>query len=255
MADIRDWHLARNTRRLLPLSARTWPPTGAARSAGPLRRANVLEPRGSTRAALRCVRRSGDLSGSRLWGKCDLRVGDLGLVRSAGIPSHKGWSRSSSSGFGKYPLGIEALQLGLGRPNRASSMDRLPRSVAHKRETPEMAVGARGLGSRRRRILRNASRRTLLVAGQLRRDDKGVEDSGFDAIRGIYAAIDDAIGKLRAELPSDTALHGGEWRWGSAESCWVASAAHSARAPGLHECWRGSEDRCCGQAAIPDRAA
>src|SRR4030095_10542133 len=35
--------------------------------------------------------------------------------------------------FGKYPLGIEALQLGLGRPNRNTLQERLPRRVEHKR--------------------------------------------------------------------------------------------------------------------------
>ena len=121
----------------------------------------------------------------------------------ASVP--QGLIEELKQGFGKYPLGIEALQLGLGRPNRAVLQDRLPRSVAHKCETLKWLLGRADWD--------------LVVAGFCETHpaghylwpasfahDKGVEDSGFDAIRGTYAAIDDAIGKLRAELPPDTAL-------------------------------------------------
>jgi predicted AlkP superfamily phosphohydrolase/phosphomutase len=36
--------------------------------------------------------------------------------------------------------------------------------------------------------------------------EKGAEDSGFDAVRSVYSAIDAAIGKLRADIPRDTTL-------------------------------------------------
>jgi predicted AlkP superfamily phosphohydrolase/phosphomutase len=107
--------------------------------------------------------------------------------------------------FGKYPLGIEALQLGLGRPNRNTLQERLPRSVAHKRDSLKW-------------FLKRADW-DLIVAGFCETHpaghylwpasfsrEKGTEDPGFDAIRSVYAAIDDAIGKLSSEFPSGTVL-------------------------------------------------
>ncbi len=107
--------------------------------------------------------------------------------------------------FGPYPLGMEAKHLGLARPDLAVLEERLPRSVEYK--------------CRSLKWLMEQERWDLVVtafcethsAGHylwpaLPADTADPEAAQFRPLRQVYAAIDRAIGELRATLPPDVIL-------------------------------------------------
>jgi predicted AlkP superfamily phosphohydrolase/phosphomutase len=109
------------------------------------------------------------------------------------------------SRFGKYPLGIEATRLGLGLPGQATLEQRLPRCVAHKRESLQWLM-SRGTWDLVVAVFceTHPAAHYLWPAGVA--SVLGAAGSHFASLLGIYAAIDRTIGQLRAELMRDTAL-------------------------------------------------
>ena len=107
--------------------------------------------------------------------------------------------------FGDYPLGMEAMRLGLGRPSRTTLQQKLPESVAHIRDSLQwlMQQGEWDL-------VVAAFCETHPAAHYLwpdgARDAGSAEGNRFRPIHGVYAAVDRAIGALHAALPRDTTL-------------------------------------------------
>ncbi len=106
------------------------------------------------------------------------------------------------SRFGSYPLGLEAKKLGLGVPDQLE--ERLSRSIRYKAQT------ARWLLERREWDLSVVVFCETHPAGHYlwpRGADAVADgDTRFDALFRVYAEIDDALGSLRAAVPSDTTV-------------------------------------------------
>jgi predicted AlkP superfamily phosphohydrolase/phosphomutase len=107
--------------------------------------------------------------------------------------------------FGDYPLGIEAMRLGLGRPSRTVLQKKLPASVLHKRDSLQW--------------LMQQGEWDLVVAAYCEthpaahylwpdgaRDPAKTDASRFGPMHSVYAAVDGAIGTLQATLPPNAAL-------------------------------------------------
>ena len=107
--------------------------------------------------------------------------------------------------FGKYPLGMEAMRLGLARPSQTMLDEKLPKSVEHKRASLEW--------------LMRKEPWDLVVAGFCETHPaghyfwpegvskpNGADDPRFRQMKAVYVAIDKAIGQLRAVLPPTTTL-------------------------------------------------
>lgn len=107
--------------------------------------------------------------------------------------------------FGRYPLGIEATRLGLALPSRAALEQRLPRSVAHKRESLQWLMSKEPWDLVVAVFCETHPAAHYLwpagVAGV-----RDAEESRFGPMLGIYTAIDQAVGELRIGLPPDTAF-------------------------------------------------
>jgi predicted AlkP superfamily phosphohydrolase/phosphomutase len=109
------------------------------------------------------------------------------------------------SRFGDYPLGMEAMRLGLGRPGTAMLQKKLPLSVAHKANSLQwlMQQGEWDL-------VVAAFCETHPAAHYLwpsgARDVASTESSRFRAMQSVYAAVDRAVGALDGVLPQDTTL-------------------------------------------------
>ena len=107
--------------------------------------------------------------------------------------------------FGDYPLGIEAMRLGLGRPSHSMLQKKLPESVVHKCDSLQwlMQQGAWDL-------VVAAFCETHPAAHYLwpdgARSPTSTGASLFGPMHAVYAAVDRAIGALNAALPSDTTL-------------------------------------------------
>jgi predicted AlkP superfamily phosphohydrolase/phosphomutase len=107
--------------------------------------------------------------------------------------------------FGDYPLGLEAMRLGLGRPSRAMLQQKLPASVVHKGDSLQwlMQQGEWDL-------VVAAFCETHPAAHYLwpegARDAVSTEADRFRPMHSVYAAVDRAIGALYAALPPDTTL-------------------------------------------------
>jgi predicted AlkP superfamily phosphohydrolase/phosphomutase len=107
--------------------------------------------------------------------------------------------------FGKYPLGMEAMRLGLARPSQSLLDDKLPKSVEHKRASLDW--------------LMRKEPWDLVVAGFCETHPaghyfwpdgvlkpSGADDPRFRQMKAVYVAIDRAIGQLRDSLPPTTTL-------------------------------------------------
>jgi len=109
------------------------------------------------------------------------------------------------SQLGSYPLGIEALRLGLGRPRSALLEERLPKSVAHKLHALQWLSGRGNWDLVVASFCEtHPASHYLWPAGVA--DVAGSDDNRFGALRAVYVAIDNAIGALRAQLPGDSIL-------------------------------------------------
>ena len=106
------------------------------------------------------------------------------------------------SRFGPYPLGLEAKRLGLGVPDHLE--ERLSRSIKYKTAT------ARWLLQRGPWALSVVAFCETHPAGHYlwpRDADAAVDDDDrFEALYRVYAEIDEALGRLRASVPSDTTI-------------------------------------------------
>ena len=107
--------------------------------------------------------------------------------------------------FGQYPLKMEAKRLGLKFPNRGTLERRLLKSIEQKRasfewllEKDEWDLAVTVFGE------------THPAGHYLWPESPGVEPDtnapGFDSIRRVYVAIDNAIGKIQDSLPDNTTL-------------------------------------------------
>ena len=106
---------------------------------------------------------------------------------------------------GPYPLGIEALRLGLGRPRSALLEERLPKSVAHKLHALQWLIGRGNWDLVVASFCEtHPASHYLWPAGVA--DVAGADQDRFRALRAVYMAIDNAIGAIRAQLPGDSIL-------------------------------------------------
>ena len=107
--------------------------------------------------------------------------------------------------FGHYPLGMEAMRLGLGRPSHTMLQKKLPESVLYKHESLQWLMQQEEWD-----LVVAAFCETHPAAHYLwpdgARDPAATEASRFRPMHGVYAAVDRAVGELHAALPSNTTL-------------------------------------------------
>jgi predicted AlkP superfamily phosphohydrolase/phosphomutase len=107
--------------------------------------------------------------------------------------------------FGDYPLGMEAMRLGLGRPSRTLLQQKLPESVVHKRESLQWLM-QQGEWDLVVATFCETHPAAHYLWPEGARDAVGTEVNRFRPMHGVYAAVDRAIGALHESLPPDTTL-------------------------------------------------
>lgn len=107
--------------------------------------------------------------------------------------------------FGPYPLGMEAKRLGLARPDPKALEDRLPRSVAHKGQSLQWLMAEQPWDLVVAAFCETHPAGHYLWPAEAT-DVAATPEARFRPLLEVYAAIDRALGALRASLPADAVL-------------------------------------------------
>lgn len=104
------------------------------------------------------------------------------------------------SRFGTYPLGLEAKRLGFTRPDNIEQ--RLLRSVQYKRATSKWLLEADAWDLAVVGFCETHPAGHYLWPANVDAVDRA-DDARFEPLFNVYAAVDQAVGSLRENLPSD----------------------------------------------------